>query len=135
MDEGGDPSSFILPFLFGKHIPNPIRVASFLLKLKRFNFRLCLGIGAGIIPDILDRSIFEEAIRIKSDDAIEMAKRLALEDGLLVGISTGANVCAAIEVGRPLNRHPKILLLLQRIGLIRPTFTCDTAMVKCLDFS
>lgn len=68
----------------------------------RVNQCLCLnlflGIGAGVIPEILDRSLFDEAIRIKSDDAVEMAKRLALEEGLLVGISTGANVCAAIEV-------------------------------------
>lgn len=56
------------------------------------------GMGAGFVPHILDRSVFEEALRVKSPDAMAMAKRLAREEGLLVGISSGANVCAAIEV-------------------------------------
>lgn len=54
--------------------------------------------GAGFVPDILDRKVFEECLTVKSDDAIQMAKRLAKEEGLLVGISAGANVCAAIQV-------------------------------------
>lgn len=54
--------------------------------------------GTGFVPDILDREVFVEALRVHSNDAIEMAKRLALEEGLLVGISSGANVCAAIQV-------------------------------------
>lgn len=57
-----------------------------------------LGMGTGFVPDILDRKVFAEALRVKSEDAIAMAKRLALEEGLLVGISSGANVCAAIQV-------------------------------------
>lgn len=54
--------------------------------------------GAGLVPAILDRSVFDEALRVKSEDAIVMARRLAKEEGLLVGISSGANLCAAIEV-------------------------------------
>ncbi|KAK5972003.1 Cystathionine beta-synthase, partial [Trichostrongylus colubriformis] len=55
------------------------------------------GIGAGIIPEVLDRSLLEEALRVHSDDAIAMARRLAVEEAILAGISSGANVCAAIE--------------------------------------
>lgn len=54
--------------------------------------------GVGFIPDIVDTSAFKEALAVHSNDAIEMAKRIAKEEGLLAGISGGANVCAAIEV-------------------------------------
>jgi cysteine synthase A len=57
------------------------------------------GIGPGpLMPPILDVKVFEKCIKVKSDDAIEMAKRLAREEGILSGISGGANVIAAIEV-------------------------------------
>ncbi|KHJ80213.1 hypothetical protein OESDEN_20115, partial [Oesophagostomum dentatum] len=63
------------------------------------------GIGAGIVPENLDRSLFTEALRVRSDDAIAMAKRLATEEAILGGISSGANVCAAIELAkRPENK-------------------------------
>uniref|UniRef100_A0A914Q969 Cysteine synthase n=1 Tax=Panagrolaimus davidi TaxID=227884 RepID=A0A914Q969_9BILA len=56
------------------------------------------GIGIGVKPPIVDEKVFEKCITVKSDDAIEMAKRLAREEGILSGISGGANVIAAIEV-------------------------------------
>ncbi|KAI1714297.1 pyridoxal-phosphate dependent enzyme domain-containing protein [Ditylenchus destructor] len=58
------------------------------------------GLGPGFIPETLNLALVEEALRVHSDDAVEMAKRLAREEGLLVGISSGANVCAAIEVAK-----------------------------------
>jgi len=57
------------------------------------------GIGAGFIPDILDTNVYGEVIKVSNEDAIKTAKMLAQKEGLLVGISTGANVYAAMEVG------------------------------------
>ena len=56
------------------------------------------GIGAGFIPDILDTSIYGEVIKVSNEDAINTAKMLAREEGLLVGISSGANVWATMQV-------------------------------------
>lgn len=58
------------------------------------------GIGAGFIPDILDISIIDNIIKIEDNDAFETARKLAKEFGLFVGISTGANVYAALQVAR-----------------------------------
>lgn len=56
------------------------------------------GIGAGFVPDILDVTIYNEVITVSNDDAIDTAKMLAATEGLLVGISAGANVYAAMQV-------------------------------------
>uniref|UniRef100_A0A1I7YUP6 Cysteine synthase n=1 Tax=Steinernema glaseri TaxID=37863 RepID=A0A1I7YUP6_9BILA len=75
------------------------------------------GMGTGMIPEILDRTLFQEAIRVHSDDAIAMAKRLALEEGILAGISSGANVCAAIQLAkRPENKGKLIVTSLASFG-------------------
>jgi cysteine synthase A len=67
------------------------------------------GIGAGFIPDILDTSIYDEVLLIEDKNAFETARVLAKEFGLFVGISTGANVYAALELARRVGPNKKIL--------------------------
>ncbi|KAK0420352.1 hypothetical protein QR680_014628 [Steinernema hermaphroditum] len=75
------------------------------------------GIGTGTIPPVLNREIVAEALKVKSADAIAMSKRLCAEEGLMVGISSGANVAAAIELAkRPENAGKLIVTLLASFG-------------------
>jgi len=68
------------------------------------------GIGAGFKPEVLDMSIVDEVIQVTDDDAIKMARRLIREEGILCGISSGANTWAAVQVAkRPENRGKMIL--------------------------
>ncbi|NOQ31197.1 MAG: cysteine synthase A [Helicobacteraceae bacterium] len=75
------------------------------------------GIGAGFIPDILDVDIYDEIIKVSNEDAIATAKMIAREEGLLVGISAGANVYAAIQVAKQEQNRGKTIV----------TILCDTA--------
>lgn len=75
------------------------------------------GIGAGFVPNILNTAIYDEIIRVKNDDALTTARRLAAEDGLLVGISSGAATWAAIEVAkRPENKGKIIVVIIPSFG-------------------
>ena len=75
------------------------------------------GIGAGFVPDILDVEIYGEVVTVSNDDAIETAKSLARHEGLLVGISAGANVYAAMQVAsRPENQGKTIVTILCDTG-------------------
>ncbi|MEW5803449.1 MAG: cysteine synthase A [bacterium] len=75
------------------------------------------GIGAGFIPGVLDTSIYDEIIRVNSADAAAMTLRLAKEEGLLVGISSGAAVLAACRVAsRPENRGKTVVVILPDTG-------------------
>ncbi|MDP3301278.1 MAG: cysteine synthase A [Sulfuricurvum sp.] len=75
------------------------------------------GIGAGFVPDVLNTSLYNEVITVTNEDAIATAKELAKTEGILVGISAGANVYAAMQVAkRPENQGKTIVTIL-----------CDTA--------
>ncbi len=75
------------------------------------------GIGAGFVPAILNTKIYDEVVRVKNDDAMDTARRMASEDGLLVGISSGAAVWAAMEVAkRPENKGKLIVVIIPSFG-------------------
>lgn len=73
------------------------------------------GIGAGFVPDILDRSVIDDIITVDDDDAYFTAKRMGTDEGLLVGISAGANVYASLQVASELG-----------VGRTIVTVLCDT---------
>lgn len=75
------------------------------------------GIGAGFIPDTLNTSIYDEVITVSNEDSFETGRALAAEEGILVGISSGAAVYAAAQVAaRPENRGKVIVVLLPDSG-------------------
>ena len=70
------------------------------------------GIGAGFVPDILDTGVFDEVVAVSADDAMATARRAATEEGLLVGISSGAALWAAAEVVRRLENDGKLIVVI-----------------------
>ncbi|HEU0293038.1 MAG TPA: cysteine synthase A [Anaerolineales bacterium] len=70
------------------------------------------GIGAGFVPDILNTKIYDEVIRVKNDDAFQTARRMAREEGLLVGISSGAATWAALQVANRAENAGKLLVVI-----------------------
>jgi cysteine synthase A len=69
------------------------------------------GIGAGFVPEVLRRDLIDEIIRVSNEDAGIMARRLAKEEGILAGISSGAATWAAIEVAKRLENRNKLIVV------------------------
>lgn len=74
------------------------------------------GIGAGFIPDTLDTNIYDEVIRVENEEAFETARRVAREEGVLVGISSGAAIHAALQVAKKLGRGKKVVAVVPSNG-------------------
>jgi cysteine synthase A len=75
------------------------------------------GIGAGFVPGVLNTKIYDEIIRVKDEDAMEIARRMAKEEGLLVGISSGAATWAALQVaGRTENAGKLVVVIIPSFG-------------------
>ena len=75
------------------------------------------GIGAGFVPEILDTTIYDEIIPVANEDAFALGKKIGTSEGVLVGISSGAAVWAALEVAkRPENEGRNIVVLLPDTG-------------------
>jgi len=74
------------------------------------------GIGAGFVPSILNINIYDEVLPVKSNDAMETAREIAKKEGILVGISSGAALFAAIEVAKKMTSDQKVLVLLPDNG-------------------
>ena len=71
-----------------------------------------MGIGAGFIPAVLNTKVYDEVVRVKGDDAFDTARRMATEEGLLVGISSGAATWAALQVARRVESAGKLIVVI-----------------------
>ena len=67
------------------------------------------GISAGFVPEVLDQDVYNDIVEVKSDDAIAMARQVAHEEGILVGISAGANIKGAIEIAKQRGAGKKVV--------------------------
>jgi cysteine synthase A len=73
---------------------------------------LIQGLGAGFIPQVLNTHIYDDIVRVKNDDAMQTARRMAREEGLLVGISSGAAVWAALQLAQRVENAGKLIVVI-----------------------
>jgi cysteine synthase A len=71
------------------------------------------GIGAGFIPEVLRTDLIDEVITVSDEEAFQFGRRLAKEEGLLSGISSGANLCAAIQLAQRRENEGKLIVVIQ----------------------
>lgn len=90
--------------------------AAILSGSKNIESHFQMGIGDGVIPSILDQSIYDEICLISDEEAIETAKQLALKEGILAGISSGTNVAAAIKLSKKLGKGKNVVAILPDTG-------------------
>ena len=91
-------------------------------------FHQIQGIGAGFIPEILDDEIYDEVIKVSDDEAMDYTRRLARDEGILAGISSGANACAAARVASTLKPEQTVLTMFCDTGeryLTTPVFNAE----------
>jgi len=74
------------------------------------------GIGAGFVPDIYDDQVVDEIIKVKNEDAFKIAKRLAKEEGILAGISSGANMFAALQIAKRTGNGKLVIVIVPDTG-------------------
>lgn len=87
-----------------------------ILSNKPIGTHIQMGIGDGVIPPILDQDIYSDICIITDDEALKVAKRLAKEEGLLCGISSGTNVAAALKLARKLGKGKTVVTVLPDTG-------------------
>jgi len=74
------------------------------------------GIGAGFVPAILNTEVYDEVMQVTNDEAAETARRLALEEGLLLGISSGAACWAALRIAERIGKHKRVVTVFPDVG-------------------
>jgi cysteine synthase A len=79
-------------------------------------FHKIQGIGAGFVPENLDGSVYDEVLEVSDEDATDYTRRLAREEGILLGISSGANTCAAMRVARQLGKGTVVVTVFSDTG-------------------
>jgi cysteine synthase A len=91
-------------------------------------FHAIQGIGAGFVPEVLDRTLVDRVLTVTDDDAESCSRELARQEGILVGISSGANCAAALRVAAELGAGRTVLTVFSDTGqryLTTPTFSGD----------